>query len=154
MEINHLYINTQTNTIGKALIMGFAQTAQSKEIKQYFFRGKELSQKHVETFSDYLIKEDLPAPANSDPKVLNTTTNVFSDRLMMYHTLTMIQAGIGNMSSALATSLRRDLVAQYAAFIPEITLYAEDGANLMIKNGWLEEPPQADDRDQIIKGSY
>lgn len=36
VEITHLYINTQTNSIGKALITGFAQTAQNEEVKQYF----------------------------------------------------------------------------------------------------------------------
>jgi hypothetical protein len=30
--------------------------------------------------------------------------------------------------------------------IPEISLYAEDGANIMIKHVWLEVPPQADAR--------
>jgi hypothetical protein len=30
--------------------------------------------------------------------------------------------------------------------------FAEDGANIMIENGWLEQPPQAIDRDQIANG--
>ncbi|WP_462413724.1 hypothetical protein [Neobacillus sp. Marseille-QA0830] len=29
-------------------------------------------------------------------------------------------------------------------------MYAEDGANIMIKHGWLEEPPQADDREELM----
>jgi len=28
---------------------------------------------------------------------------------------------------------------------------AEDGAKLMIENGWLEQPPQATDRDELAK---
>ncbi|MCM2535776.1 DUF3231 family protein [Neobacillus pocheonensis] len=28
--------------------------------------------------------------------------------------------------------------------------FAEDGANIMIENGWLEEPPMAVDRDELI----
>jgi hypothetical protein len=35
--------------------------------------------------------------------------------------------------------------------LPEIALYAEDGANIMIKHGWLEEPPQMQDRNQLTK---
>jgi nitrogen fixation protein len=31
----------------------------------------------------------------------------------------------------------------------EILQYAEDGANIMIDNGWREQPPQAPDRDQL-----
>ena len=37
------------------------------------------------------------------------------------------------------------------SMIPEIALYAEDGANIMIKHGWMEEPPQADNRDKLIQ---
>ena len=65
MEISHLFLNTQTNAIGKALITGFAQIAQNEEVKQFLLRGKELSQKYVDTFSNFLIKEDLPAPMGS-----------------------------------------------------------------------------------------
>lgn len=31
----------------------------------------------------------------------------------------------------------------------EIAKYAEDGANMMINNGWLEEPPLSEDRDKL-----
>ena len=37
------------------------------------------------------------------------------------------------------------------SLIPEVSLYAEDGANIMIKHGWMEEPPQADDRNELIQ---
>ena len=151
LEITHLFLNTQTNSIGKALITGFAQTAQNDEVKQYFLRGKELSQKYVDIFSNFLKKEDLPAPMSWDSAVLDTTTSIFSDKLMMFHVSTMVAAGIGNFGMALAASPRRDLGFKYASLIPEISLYAEDGANIMIKHGWMEEPPQADDRDQLIQ---
>ena len=93
----------------------------------------------------------LPAPMSWDSAVSDTTTSVFSDKLMMYHVAAMIAAGIGNFGMALAVSPRRDIGLKYASLIPEIALYAEDGANIMIKNGWMEEPPQAADRDQLIQ---
>lgn len=34
----------------------------------------------------------------------------------------------------------------------ELLRYGEDGANLMIENGWLEEPPKASDRRKLSKG--
>lgn len=152
MEITHLFFNIQTNAIGKALITGFAQTSQNKEVKQYLLRGKHLSQKYIEIFSDFLVKEDLPAPMGWDSAVSDSTTSVFSDKLIMFHVSAMIAAGIGNFGMAIATSPRRDLGLKYESLIPEISLYAEDGANIMIKNGWMEEPPQADDRENLTKG--
>ncbi|MGG3573838.1 DUF3231 family protein [Bacillus gobiensis] len=152
IEITHLFINVQTNSIGKALMVGFAQVAQKQDVKQYLLRGKQIAQKHIDLFSDVLRKEDLPAPMTWDASVSDSTTKVFSDKLIMYHVTAMIAAGIGNYGTAMAASPRRDIAMNYASIIPEISLYAEDGANIMIKHGWLEEPPQADDRNQLVKG--
>ncbi|AZU64515.1 DUF3231 family protein [Neobacillus mesonae] len=152
IEITHLFLNVHANAIGKDLITGFAQTAQDKEVKQFLLRGMQLSQKFVDIFSRILINEDLPAPMNWDSAVTDSTTPVFSDKLIMFHVSAMIAAGIGNFGVSMAASIRRDLATRYATLIPEIARYAEDAANLMIKHGWLEEPPQADDRDKLIKG--
>lgn len=151
VEVTHLFLNVQTNSIGKALITGFAQIAKNDEVKEYLVRGKQLSQKYIDIFSNFLIKEDLPAPMSWDSAVTDTTESIFSDKLIMFHVSAMIAAGIGNFGMAIAASPRRDLGMRYASLLPEIALYAEDGANIMIKHGWLEEPPQADDRDKLIK---
>lgn len=149
VEITHLFMNIQTNQIGKALIMGFLQVAQDKEVKNYLQRGKKIAQKHVDLFSDILKQNDIPAPMFWDSAVTDSTTNVFSDKLIMFHVSAMIAAGIGNYGAAMSASPRKDIGVKYASLIPEIALYAEDGANIMIKNSWMEEPPMADDRDRL-----
>jgi hypothetical protein len=151
IEISHLFLNIQTNAIGKALIMGFAQIAKSKDVKNYLMRGKEMAQDHITTFSNFLMKDDLTAPMTWDTAVTDSTKTVFSDKLIMFHITSMIAVGIGNYGAAMAASPRRDTAAKYASMIPEIAHYAEDGANILIKNGWLEEPPMTDDRDKLIK---
>ncbi|GAB3800598.1 DUF3231 family protein [Virgibacillus kimchii] len=151
VEITHLFVNTNVNSVGKALITGFAQTAENEDVKNYFLRGKKLSQKYIDIFSDFLRKEDLPAPMSWDGEILDSTDKVFSDKLMMYNVSSMTAAGIGNFGMGLAASQRRDIGLRYASLIPEVAFYAEDGANIMIKHGWLEEAPQADDRDALIK---
>jgi hypothetical protein len=152
VEITHLFLNIQTNMIGMALITGYAQSAQDKEVKEFLASGVNIAQQHAEIFSQILIKEDLPAPMSCDSAVTDSTTPVFSDKLMMFNVSSMIAAGIGNYGMAIAASPRRDIALKYAALIPEISLYAEAEAKIMIKHGWMEEPPQADDRDIIIKG--
>ncbi|MGG7620497.1 DUF3231 family protein [Bacillus coreaensis] len=149
-EITMLFNNIQTNAIGKTLITGFAQTAQSRVVKDYFIRGKRIAQKHIDIFS--LKKEDLPAPMTWDTALSDSTIPVFSEKLMMFHVSGMIAAGIGNYGASMSGSPRRDLGLKYASLIPEIALYAEDGANIMIKHGWLEEPPQSDNREKLING--
>lgn len=150
IEITHLFLNVQTNAIGKALIIGFGQIAKSEEVKQFLKRGKQIAQKHINIFSEFLMKEDLPAPMSWDTAVMDSTVSIFSDKLIMFMTTAMIAAGVGNYGMAMAASPRKDLALKYASLIPEIFLYAEDGANILIKNGWMEEPPQADDKDQLM----
>lgn len=151
IEVTHLFMNVQTNAIGKALMMGFAQVAKNQEVERYFLRGKQIAQKHMDLFSDILKKEDLPAPMSWDTAVSDSTISPFSDKLMMFHVSAMTAAGIGNYGTSMAASPRRDIGMRYASLVPEISLYAEDGANIMIKHGWLEEPPQTDDRDKLAK---
>jgi nitrogen fixation protein len=33
----------------------------------------------------------------------------------------------------------------------DIFKFAQDGGKIMIKNGWMEEPPQIEDRNQLTK---
>lgn len=153
MEIAHLFFNGSTNTLGKALMMGFAQVAGSPDVKDFMQRGKNISSKHIKLLSDTLIKEDLPAPMTCESTVTDSTTAPFSDKLMVFHTNIMIAQGLGNYSGAIAVSQRRDIGLLYARLLPEIGLYAEDGLKIMIENQWMEEPPQANNRDAIVKKS-
>ncbi|QQK77954.1 DUF3231 family protein [Salicibibacter cibarius] len=60
VEISHLFMNMQTNALGKALMMGFAQVAKDAKVTKYLVRGKEIAHKHVEIFRSLLAEEDLP----------------------------------------------------------------------------------------------
>jgi hypothetical protein len=142
-EILNLYANIRTNVIGHTLSMGFGQVAQSKEISKYMFRGKDIASKHIEIFSEILRKEDIPASTNWDTGVTNSTNSPFSDKLMMFHITLLTAAGIASYGAAVSLSMRRDISATYMRLIAEILDYAEDGVNIMIDNGWLEQPPQA-----------
>ncbi|EKN68803.1 hypothetical protein BABA_12151 [Neobacillus bataviensis LMG 21833] len=152
VEISHLFFNVKTNAIGKALITGFAQIAKDKEVKQFFVKGMKLAQDHIDIFSNFLKEEGLPVPMSWDANVSDCTSSIFSDKLLMFHIAAMNASGIGNYAMAMAASPRRDIALKYASLIPEVSLYAEDGAKIMIKKGWLEEPPQADDRQELIQG--
>ncbi|KIL38981.1 hypothetical protein SD70_22825 [Gordoniibacillus kamchatkensis] len=151
VEINNLAYNIERNTLGKSLIMGFSQVAQTKEVRQYFERGRDIAQKHIEIFSEMLTNEHLQAPMTWDSEVTDSTTPPFSDKLMMYHVSGLIAAGMGQYGMAASTSPRGDLTAMYARLSVELGDYANDGANIMIQNGWLEKPPQTVDREALAK---
>ncbi|WP_234410503.1 DUF3231 family protein [Caldalkalibacillus mannanilyticus] len=151
VEIMNLFFNLQRNAIGNSLFMGFAQVAKSDEIQSYFQRGKEIAIKHMEIFSSILKEDDLPAAQTWDTEVSSSTISPFSDKLMMFHALSLNSTGIGYYGISMGTSQRRDLGMMYARLMTEVTQYAEDGANIMINHSWLEQPPTAPDRAALVK---
>ncbi|MEH7181272.1 DUF3231 family protein [Neobacillus vireti] len=149
-EIANLYADYQRNAQGSAILTGFAQVAQAKEVKKYFIRGIEIAQKQLKLFGGKLEESKLPVPTTWTSEVTESTANTFSDKLMMFFTTTLTSLSIGYYGIGIATSPRIDLGVLYNRLSAEVQLFAEDGANIMIKNKWLEQPPMASDRDDLI----
>lgn len=150
-EITQLHINTLTNIIGKTLITGFAQVAKSEEVKQFMIRGIELSSDLVDSFQAFLKDAQLPTPMTYDADVTDSKIAPFSDKLMMFHTVMVTAQGLGNIGLALAASPRRDVAATCVRLMAKIGTFADDGAELMIKNGWFEKMPGAVEREALIQ---
>ncbi|WP_449354368.1 DUF3231 family protein [Virgibacillus natechei] len=152
VEITNLIFNARRNALGQALITGFSQVAQTKEVREYFERGREISGKHVKVFSSILSDDYLSNSALiMTPEVTDSTVSPFSDKMMMELVTALIASGVGQYSVGLAASPRRDLAAHYVRLSAELAAYAEDGANIMIDHGWMEQPPMAADRKDLAK---
>ncbi|WP_176555775.1 DUF3231 family protein [Virgibacillus ndiopensis] len=152
IEIAFLFSNIQRNSLGIATLTGFSQVTKSKEIRDYIVRGVEIAKKHVNVFTSILKDSQVPVPMWSDSMVTNAATFApFSDKLMMAHVTGMISLGISFYGMSITANPRRDLVTHYTRLSGEIALYSEDGSNIMIDNGWLEEPPRMVDRDELAK---
>jgi uncharacterized membrane protein YtjA (UPF0391 family) len=149
MEISGLSFNMQKTAVKVVLEIGFGQVCQSKELQRYFNQGRDICKKHFETFRLFLLKDNLSSPNLWISEVTNSTVPPFSDKLMLFHIVTLVSAAVGFYSAGMAVSQRRDLALEYTGLVTEIGLYAEDGAQLLIKNGWLEQPPMADDKDEL-----
>lgn len=153
MEISSLYANIQTNNLGEAMAIAFGQVAESDKIREYILRGKQISEKHINIFSSLLRAEELPAPQTWEQEVTDSTEAPLSEKLIMFHFGMMNFSGISNYGRALSTSQRSDLATAYSRLTAEILKFAEDGTNIMINEGWMEQQPMAADRDDLIKGS-
>ncbi|MDR6879496.1 DUF3231 family protein [Bacillus sp. 3255] len=153
LEITHLFDNIENNATSKAVLIGFSQVAKSKEVKAYFLRGKEIATKHYEIFSKMLQKENLSSPPIFDPLVSTSTIAPFSDKLMMFHKLDMFAMRIRAYGNALSMCARHDVAEKLGRLTLEVGNFVEDGANIMIEHGWLEQPPQAADRDALVSNN-
>ncbi len=150
-EITNLYANFQRNALGSATMIGYSQVARNSEVTDFILRGKEIAQKHSEIFESYLNDNDLPSPVRWDTEVTDSTSYTFSDRKMMFYSTTLTAISVGYYGASMSMSPRRDIGIMYSRLVGEILKYADDGAKIMIKHGWLEEPPRALDRDELAK---
>jgi hypothetical protein len=149
IEIGDITFNMLKMQLHAALKVGFIQVAQSKEIRQYFMRGLDIANKHIKIFESVFKEDKLNSPVSWQSMITSSTSMTFSDKYMMYQILLSTQLSLSFYGSALSVNSRRDLGAHYIRLILELLQFAEDGANLMIKNGWLEQPPTASDRDSL-----
>jgi hypothetical protein len=151
VEISGTYLNLQKTTVKTVLELGFSQVAESKEVRNYMERARQLCNDHIKVLSSMLIEDNLHIPRTYDTEVTDSTTSPFSDKLMLFHVTALLSSAIGYYGEAMAISQRRDLAASYAKMIAEIGLLAEDGMNLLIENEWMEQPPLATDHNDLAK---
>ncbi len=152
IEISNLLFHSKRNALGHALITGFSQVSPSKELRRFFEKGRDISEKHLSVFTKLLHVDNLPqgSPLLTS-EVTTSTTAPFSDKLMMYVVTNLINSSIGEYGVSISTSPRHDLALQYTRLIAEISKYANDSANIYIEKGWMEQPPIAADRKELAK---
>jgi len=146
IEIMNLFFNIERNQLGKSLITGFSQVAEKEEVVRFFIRGQEIATKQTEIFGSILSEDELPAPMTWDTLPTSSTARTFSDKLMMFHVAALTGASVSHYGTSLGTSPRRDIGLHYHRLLHEVLFYAEDGANIMIDHGWMEQPPQSVNR--------
>jgi hypothetical protein len=149
-EISMLAHGININYLGKYLLMGFKQTARSEQVREYITRGITTASKIIDTFSSFLKQEDVPIATYWDNMVTDSTVPPFSDKLIMFHLVMLNSGGTLIYGSSLTNSFRHDLTAGLAGITASVINYFEDGVNIMIDNGWMEEPPRMVDRRGLV----
>ncbi len=151
IEVAHLYHAIETNIIGMQMITGFAQVANDPEVKKYFIKGKELAKKIVTDNTQLFLQSDIQPPSTWGANATDSKVAPFSDKLMMYCTSLFCGFGLGSSALGTAFSLRSDLPLKLMSLAKDIFTYGKDGGKIMAKNGWLEEPPQMQDRNNLTR---
>ncbi|MFL6557960.1 MAG: DUF3231 family protein, partial [Bacillus sp. (in: firmicutes)] len=152
LEIGDITFNMNKMHLHVALKVGFSQVAASEKVRKFITRGMEISNKHIAAFDKLFREEKLNSPISWQSHVTSSTTAPFSDKWMMYQIQLSTQVAVAFYGTALSVTARNDLCEKYVALIAELLRYAQDGADLMINNGWLEEPPKGSDRKALTKG--
>src|SRR3954454_4413134 len=151
VEVAHLYNAIESNIIGMQMITGFAQVANEPEVKKYFIKGKELAKKIVTDYTQLFLQSDIQPPSTWGANATESKIAPFSDKLMMYCTSLLSGFGLGSNALGTAFSLRSDLPLIMVNTAKDVLTYGRDGGKIMAKNGWLEEPPSMQDRNDLTK---
>ena len=150
-EITTMYVNLDSNQLGKSMMMAFSQVAESEDIKKYMLRGRDISHKNIIILQDLLTKDHLPAPQLWDPEVLESKVPPFSEKLMLYHVALANGGSLFNYGISLTSTFRNDISLDIARLVTEIAQFSNDGVKILIKKRWLEQPPMAANRDELAK---
>jgi len=98
-----------------------------------------------------LLDNNTQSPVSADVAITNSTAEVFSDKLIIFHQGYLTASGTGNYATAAGASQRSDLILNYERLSLEIVQYAKDIANVMIENEWLEQPPGTMDKVKLAQ---
>jgi len=151
MEITHIFSIIFSNIVGRAVTIAFGQVSKDKKVSDYFFEGKDISTERISDLTSILTDEAIPIPSASDSYVTSSVVSPFSEKLMMSHLAVLSSQGISSMGMAMADTMRSDLEAKYIKYTAEIMKYSKKGANIMIDNNWLQQPPQAVKHENLVK---
>ncbi|WLR57349.1 DUF3231 family protein [Mesobacillus subterraneus] len=151
VEVSGTFLNLQKTIVKIVLELAFGQVAKSKKVQKYMERGRQLCNKHFEILSLMLKEDNLHIPRTFETEVTDSTISPFSDKLMLFHIATLLSSAVGYYGEALALSQRRDLGVSYSTMIADIAVVSEDGMNLLIEKGWMEQPPLATDHEGLAR---
>lgn len=150
-EITQIFSVIFTNIMGAAITTGFGQVSESKKISDCMFEGKDLSAKIIAELTSIFMEEGIPIPSTSESFVTDSTAAPFSEKLMLSHVLLMCSYGISSKGMAISSSARGDLQARYMKFLTQIMNYSKKCSDILIDNGWLEQPPQAIKHENLVE---
>ncbi|MUK87744.1 DUF3231 family protein [Ornithinibacillus sp. L9] len=151
VEVANIFHAIESNIVGMQMITGFAQCASEQDTKKYFSKGVELSKSFIKELNEVLLQDGVQTPAPSGGNATRSVIAPFSDKMMMYCTSLFCSFAIGGNSVGTSFSLRNDLSAKITTIMKDVFEYAHEGARVMIKHGWMEEPPQMENRDELRK---
>jgi hypothetical protein len=149
-EITQVFSIIFINIMGRAIATAFGQVSKDKKVSDCLFDGKDLSSKIIDELTSVFNDEEIPIPSNSDSFVTDSTEAPFSEKLMLSHILLMSTIGISSKGMAMSESARGDLQAKYMKYLVEIMNYTKKCSDILIDNGWLEQPPQAIKHENLV----
>lgn len=88
---------------------------------------------------------------NLDSYVTDSIASPFSEKLILSKIMIMCWEKTISLAMASADVMRSDLQATFKKFTDEILKHNKEGIDIMINNGWIEQPPQAIKHENLVE---
>ncbi|MEK5393396.1 DUF3231 family protein [Margalitia sp. FSL K6-0131] len=148
-EAGNIFFNLTKTRLAKGICLGFSQVAKNKEVRKHLEKGLITINKNYGTFSTLLREENLHIPSLLDTHITNSKVAPFSDKLIMINAGFLLGASTSYYGTALVSSLRMDVVGYCEEAILGVFKLLPNYGKIVIKNGWFEKLPVADDRREL-----
>ncbi|WP_347552968.1 DUF3231 family protein (plasmid) [Pseudalkalibacillus hwajinpoensis] len=142
-EILQLHFHFTGLAAAKEFYRSFAQTVDSKEVKQYFERGETMIEKHLKILQSHLAKDELSQIPTWESEIKESTAAPFSEKLMLYKISVLSASATGKYGMAISSVMRKGVGLDLSRMMAEFLQYGEDGLNLMIERGHMDQIPLA-----------
>jgi hypothetical protein len=149
IEIGIIYTMMEIKELIKALHLGFSQTAKSKKIKDHLIKSVEIANKQLAVLGRLLTEQEIASPSLSEILVTDSQESAFSDRLILTHAAATTAYIATAYGLGMPDLYRKDLSTTMVRFMTEVLGLAKDGAQLMVKEGWLERIPETANREEL-----
>jgi hypothetical protein len=83
--------------------------------------------------------------------VTDSKLSPFSDKLMLFKITSLSSVKLRLFGNSLSLCNRHDVIAVISRLMLETANYVEDGSNILIDHGWLEQMPLAANRSELAK---
>ena len=148
-EAGNIYFNLKMTCMAKGICLGFYQVTKDNEVRKFLEKVLKTVNKNYDIFSSLLREDNLHFPQLLDTEVTNSTVTPFSNKLMMLKVGFLSGIAISYYGTAMVASLRTDLVGHCETAILRTLKLLPTWEKIVIKNGWIEKLPQADDRKEL-----
>jgi len=150
-EITHVFAGIFANIVGRGITTANGQVSKENKNSKYFFEGKTIATKQIAELTTILTNEGIPIPSSSDSYVTDSMVSPFSEKLMISHSVMLASSAMSSLGMSIAETMRSDLQAKYMKYAVEDMKYGKDGIDILIDNGWLEQPPQAVKHENLVR---
>ncbi|GAB3806202.1 DUF3231 family protein [Virgibacillus kimchii] len=152
-EISTLFFNSMKTGFISSLSIAFSQVAEKEEVRNFMVKNVKLARKDAESFDVILQDDNLTIPEKWDIEITDSTISPFSDKLMMFHAGFLVNAALSYYGASIGSSFRSDITLNYSKVFVHAMEAGALSYNILVKNHWLEEQPQAIDRKMLAKGA-